>query len=200
MEQQYALFVAYATLQAYEQLQHLLTKWRTDVTQEILTDAAKFGHQKATDRIFPGSIRLPFERAALKDILDTLKLQYGVAPGKEGGPVIDGTEETSRRLRSDRDGDPVTRLTDQIRTPASGHYRIQSASRVEGMQDTNRRISADGVEKLPMPDESSRHRVGSSNRLSKIATPHAGEPTARIVPTKLRTIATPAFPWEKKQE
>ncbi|MEO8378017.1 MAG: hypothetical protein ABI579_10130, partial [Candidatus Sumerlaeota bacterium] len=96
MEKQYALFVAFATLQAYEQLQHLLSKWRTEVTPDILNDAAKFGHQKAADRMFPGSVRLPFERGPLQDVIAALTLQYDTAAANTAA-VINVAEESSRR-------------------------------------------------------------------------------------------------------
>lgn len=198
MELEYTHFVAYATLQAYEQLQTLLSKWRTDVTQDILNDAAKFGHQRATERLFPGVERLPFTRAPLQDIIAALKLQYAVA-----APVAANPDESSRRTPK-VDSQPVTRLTENIRTPISGQYRVTGSSRVEGMYESRR--GTDGSEVLPMPDESSHPgRKGSSDRLARVAvTPrpgdNQGESTARIQPTKLRAITAPVFPWEKKRE
>ena len=87
MEHRFTLFVAYATLAAHTQLQVLLAKYRCAPSIEIIQDAARYGVQSALGRLFPGLIKLPFQRDPLPDVVLALRYEHEEDPENLGVPV-----------------------------------------------------------------------------------------------------------------
>jgi hypothetical protein len=182
MEHKYALFVAFATLQAYEQLQLLLSKWKAEVSPEIINDAAKFGQQRAMEKIYPGLVRMPYQQSPLLDISNALRLQY------------DMELEDSSRARRYMAADPSSRKNlEAIALPTP--VAVSAASRGESSSHAGR-IS--GVHRLDSGATSARSATPAP---AAVATPPpGGDPeTVRIQPTKLRTVGAATFPWERKK-
>ena len=185
MEHKYALFVAFATLQAYEQLQLLLSKWKAEVSPEIIHDAAKFGQQRAMDKIYPGLVRIPYQQSPLIDISNALRLQYDMA--------LDETAQLRRHMAAD----PSSRQSlDAIALPTP--VTVSAASRGESSSHAGR-IS--GVPRFDSNAASARSATPAPSARAAVATPPpGGDPdTVRIQPTKLRTVGASTFPWERKK-
>lgn len=198
MEHRYALFVAHASIEAYQQLQVLLKKWKTDVTPDIIDDAARFGQQRAMDRIFPGLVRLPFKADPLPDIVMTLRYQYEAEPERVRPKNPD---ETTKRMRAAE----ATSHSNHADTA----YRSQQAAL---HSDATQRVSShSGVQRLQPVATISEHSggyasAGASNPRERIRAAADAKPddtqkrAGSMQPTKLKPIgAPPIFPWERKR-
>lgn len=102
MEHKFAPFVGFATLSAQSSLIELIAKHQIMPSIEVLTDAAKFGYQKAMTRFFPGLVKCPFDRNPIPEILLALRYQYESDPEgmfPHGSAPPPPAQEDSERAR-----------------------------------------------------------------------------------------------------
>jgi hypothetical protein len=189
MENKFAAFVGYATLVAYRRLDELSQKYGVTPSPDILVDAARYGQQSASERFFPGLVRLPFANSPMPEIIMALRYQYEADPD---GMQVGKDDPSSRRNLADPSGTSV-------------RYRIAGARLPQPQPDDTSMRARNGLSPTPLAqavrsadDPSSKPAYpvvpeGESTRRDGTAAPNGSQ-------TNLRRIGpAPLLPWEKKR-
>jgi hypothetical protein len=190
MEHKFALFVACATIVAHQQLGLLREKWGTglDITREVLSDAARFACNATRDRLFPGLVRLPFDKDPTPEIILALRYQYEHDPEGIGSTLPREDESSRRRSLSD------TRAPG-VRTSQANVPKLP----MTGPSDTSRRRTISGGI-VPTPLNQHPGTQDPSGRRSGVTPIPGAETLANQSSTKLQKISgAPVFPWEKRR-
>lgn len=212
-DDRFPLFVAYATLQSYLQLETLLAKWKVPPSTDIIKDAARYGCQKAMDVLYPGLMKFPFTQDPWREVVMTLRLQYDANP-----ETADQIQDTTRRAPAE-----------DMSTVAHAQTSSERVRRVAGLppsrgeiagQRAEERLSESSmwkVRKMDDPaDTSQRRKLSESSQFWRTPTPTplphdrnaesssqwaaksgAGQQPAHGE-SKLRPVKRAAvFPWER---
>lgn len=173
MEPRFSIFVAHATLKAFEHLRDSGGEDTATITETSLNTAAKYGYRHALARLYPGHVRPPFKRDPLPDIVLTLRYQFEEDPEKLG-LSLEETDKLLEKHQQKKKGVPRS----GINTPPTASFpsserlsKLNLRPTIHGDKMDTPPVEAETP--LPISDSTSMKKIGSG--------------------------AGVLFPWEKKK-
>lgn len=192
----YPSFVALAALHAYNQLEELLNRWQTEPTDEILSDAARYGQKSALETMFPGLSRHPFHNNPQPDIIQALRYRYGTPSAQPA--VSPAASASSVRLTESR---VVRRLDEEsTRKPTPADTSIR---RAQSLDLTKAKLSGQRPAATENPSGTSVRKLAPPPPPAAIDPANlkvsAASRTSSPTVSKLKKVGGPAsFPWSQK--
>lgn len=192
----YPTFVALAAVHANTQLEELLSRWNADPSDEIISDAARYGQKSALETMFPGLSRHPFHNNPQPDIIQALRYRFGTPAAQ---PVVSPTASSSSvRLTESR---VVRRLDDEsTRKPSPAETSIR---RNQSLDVTKAKLSGQRPSATENPSASTIRRLATPPPSAPIDPANikvsAASRTSSPTVSKLKKIGGPtSFPWTQK--